>query len=158
MSYFKKIKNKKPHKFRRQVGISLGNFEKLLQAIEAEIGDARQQKPLSRRGKKSAVLPADRLLLTLFYLRHYPTFEELGERFGICESYACKIYHGMCHMLVKVLKLKNRKALLENPVEAVVIDVTEQPIERPTQGQKAYYSGKKNATLLKPNCWFVGVP
>ncbi len=35
----------------------------------------------------------DRLLLTLYYLRHYPTFANLGDIFGISESYCCKIYN-----------------------------------------------------------------
>ena len=152
MSYFKRMKNKKPHKFRRDVGISLVHFERLLWAIETEIRVARQTNPLSQRGNKSEVSLADRLLLTLLYMRHYPTFERLGESFDICESYACKIYHQMTDLLVQVLRLKNRKDLLERPLKAVVIDVTEQPIERPTQGQRDYYSGKKNATRSKSNC------
>ena len=45
--------------------------------------------------------------------------------------------------------------MLEQPVKVILIDVTEQPIERPTRGQKEYYSGKKNDIQLKRNCWFV---
>jgi hypothetical protein len=149
MSYFDKIKNKRPDRFLRQVGISLVNFENLLQAVEKEIGAAMQKNPLKRRGKKSEVTLADRLLLTLLYLRQYSTFERLAEQFDICESYACKIYHQMCDILVKILKLKNRKALLEEPVKVILIDVTEQPIERPTRGQKEYYSGKKKRHTIK---------
>jgi hypothetical protein len=39
-------------------------------------------------------------------------------------------------------KLKRKSAL----IQYVVVDVTESPINRPKEGQKAYYSGKKNAT------------
>ena len=46
-------------------------------------------------------------------------------------------------MLAKVKKLPNRKVLLEDPAATLVIDVSEQPIERPVKNQKAYYSGKK---------------
>jgi len=113
-----------------------------------------EKNPLKRREKSDLAL-ADRLLLTLLYLREYSTFDRLGEQFDISESYTCKIYHQISDILVKVLKLKNRKALLEQPVKAILIDVTEQPIERPTKGQKEYYSGKKNAIPLKYNCWFV---
>ena len=41
--------------------------------------------------------------------------------------------------------MKNRKHLLESNLQTIIIDVTEQPIERPTKGQRAYYSGKKTA-------------
>ncbi|MBF0240984.1 MAG: transposase family protein [Desulfamplus sp.] len=155
MSYFDKIKNKRPDRFIRQVGISLVNFQNLLQAVENEIKSNLEKNPLKRRGKKSELALADRLLLTLLYLREYSTFDRLGERFDISESYTCKIYHQISDILVKVLKLKNRKALLEEPLKAILIDVTEQAIERRTKGQKEYYSGKKNAIPLKYNCWFV---
>ena len=74
-----------------------------------------EKNPLKRRGKKSELALADRLLLTLLYLRQYSTFDRLGEQFNISESYTCKIYHQTSDILVKVLKLKNRKALLGNP-------------------------------------------
>ena len=41
--------------------------------------------------------------------------------------------------------MKNRKHLLDSNLQTIVIDATEQPIERPTKGQRAYYSGKKTA-------------
>jgi len=62
-------------------------------------------------------------------------------------SYANKLYHQILDVLVKVLSLKNRKHLLESNLQTIIIDVTEQPIERPTKGQRVYYSGKKNGTL-----------
>ena len=107
-----------------------------------------EKNPLKRREEIRVGL-ANRLLLTLLYLRQYPTFDRLGEQFNISESYACKIYHQTCDILVRVLKLKNRKALLEQPVKVILIDVTEQPIERPTRGQKEYYSGKKKRHTIK---------
>ena len=149
MSYFDKIKNKRPDRFIRQVGISLVNFQNLLEAVEKEIKAKMEKNPLKRRGKKSESAFTDRLLLTLLYLRQYPTFDRLGEQFHNSESYAWKIYHQICDILVKVLKLKNRKALLEQPVKVILIDVTEQPIERPTRGQKEYYSGKKKRHTIK---------
>jgi len=143
MSYFDKIKNKRPDRFIRQVGISLVDFKNLLQTVENEIRAKMEKNPLRRRGKKSELALTDRLLLTLFYLRQYPTFDRLGEQFNISESYACKIYHQICHILVKVLKLKNRKALLEQPVKVILIDVTEQPIERPTRVRRNTIPVKK---------------
>ena len=99
---------------------------------------------MKKRGKKSEVALTDRLLLTFTYLRHYPTFARLGMEFGISESYANKLYHQILDVLVKVLSLKNRKHLLESNLQTIFIDVTEQPIERPTKGQRVYYlSGKK---------------
>jgi len=78
-------------------------------------------------------------------MRHYETFIKLGQQFGISESYANKIYHQMLNILIKVLKMPNPKELLNPETGTVVIDVSEQPIERPKKHQKDYYSGKKNA-------------
>ncbi|MGZ8952939.1 MAG: IS5/IS1182 family transposase, partial [Methylobacter sp.] len=65
----------------------------------------------------------------------------------ISESYCHKVYARTARMLAKVEKLPNRKALLEYPAATLVIDVSEQPIERPVKNQKAYYSGKKRHTV-----------
>lgn len=69
--------------------------------------------------------------------------------FGISESYCHKIYCRYSRILVKVETLPNRKNLILNPPETVIIDVTEQPIERPVKGQKSYYSGKKKKHTIK---------
>jgi len=67
--YFDKIKNKRPDRFIRQVGISLVNFQNLLQAVENEIKSNLEKNPLKRRGKKSDLALADRLLLTCLFKR-----------------------------------------------------------------------------------------
>jgi len=84
-----------------------------------------------------------------FYLRHYPTFSELGKQFGITESYANKIYHLISDILVKLKKVPNRKVLFEDGLEKILVDVTEQQIERPLKKQKSYYSGKKKKHTIK---------
>jgi hypothetical protein len=52
--------------------------------------------------------------------------------------------------VAKVEKLPNRKALLGDPASTLVIDVSEQPIERPVKNQIAYYSGKKTPHSQSP--------
>ena len=108
--------------------------------------------PLTKRGRKDSRLSLeDRVLLTLYYLRHDSTLINLAAVFGISESYCHKVYTRTARLLAKVEKLPNRKILLEAPAVTGVIDVSEQPIERPVKNQKAYYSGEKNATLSKPS-------
>jgi hypothetical protein len=144
MSIYEARKLMPKGQFVRTYGISRNHFECLLTKVFDFISAAKEKQPMKKRGKKSQFAIADRLLLTLTYLRHYPTFARLGMEFGISESYANKIYHQMLDILVKVLRLKNRTQLLAHNFEAVVIDVTEQEIERPLRGQRGYYSGKKN--------------
>ena len=130
--------------FLRDVGVSKQTFQSLLDLIEAYIATGHEKNPMKKRGLKSRLSIAQQLLLTLTYLRHYPTFAKLGKEFCISESYANKIYHRIVDILVRVLPMKNKKELLTANLETILIDVTEQPIERPKRKQRHYYSGKKN--------------
>ena len=147
MRSFEQVKTQSADDFLRDVGISLPAFEILLAKVSTYIEAERERKPMKKRGLKHGVPLADRVLLTFTYLRHYPTFARLGKEFGVSESYAWKIYHRMLKILLKVLHMKHRKDLMNGDLETVLIDVTEQPIERPVRHQKAYYSGKKNGIL-----------
>lgn len=136
--------------FRRRVGIRRRTFRQIYQHVRRYLDDERQQNPLSRRGKKPTALTlTEKLLLTLVYLRQYPTFEHLGAMFGVRESYAHKIYRRHIDILVTVLRLPGKQALLDATLAALLLDVSEQPIERPVKHQKSYYSGKKKRHTIK---------
>jgi hypothetical protein len=146
MSQFEKSVALSDEQFLRAVGVDKATFNVILERVAAHLERIRDEQPMKKRGRKSGLPLIDRLLLTFTYLRHYPTFARLGTEFGISESYANKIYHQILDVLVKVLSMKNRKHLLESNLQTIIIDATEQPIERPTKGQRVYYSGKKNGT------------
>jgi hypothetical protein len=139
-----------PKKFRRSVGVSQRTFWTIVTQVSAWLTEHQTKYPMTRRGKKARCLSvADHVLLTLIYLRHYQTFEEVGSRFGISESYANKLYHRYLDILVQVLRLPGKKALLDGTLQAILLDVTEQPIERPVRHQRRYYSGKKKRHTIK---------
>ena len=151
MSVFQQTLKQSDECFLRDAGVSKATFQQLLDKVAAYLETQREQNPMKKRGLKSTISIADRLLLTLTYLRHYPTFAKLGKEFSISESYANKIYHRMLDILIHVLPMTHKKELLRSDLDSVVIDVTEQPIERPKQHQSDYYSGKKNAIPSKSN-------
>lgn len=144
MSIYESYKMKKPAEFTRLVGVNYGTFQIILQKLEVEIGRYKDAKPMRKRGiKRSSLTLADQLVLTFLYLRQYHTFLQLGDMFGISESYASKRYHFINKRLMKALDLpKDKDLILENI--SLVADVTEQEIERPVCEQKTYYSGKKS--------------
>ncbi len=147
MTPYTQVSTSAPEEFIRTVGLSKEDFQHLNRKLADYLDEHHVLNPLSRRGRKDSKLALeDRLLMTLYDLRHYPTFINLGAVFGISESYCHKIYSRTARMLANVEKLPNRKVLLEDPEATLAIDVSEQPIERPVKNQKAYYSGKKNAT------------
>ena len=132
----------------RQVGISEKQFTFLLKGLEQEIEEDLQRNKIKKRGVPSKVMTTElKPLLTLRYLRHYPTFITLGTTFGISESYANKIFHKTINYMLRFIHPKKTNELSLDDVCTVVIDVSEQEIERPVKKQKSYYSGKKNDTL-----------
>ena len=144
MTPYAQLPTHKPEEYRRIVGLSQEDFLHLNRKLADYLDEQKVLNPLTRRGRKDSKLALeDRLLLTLDYLRHYPTLINLAAVFGISESYCHKVYARTARLLAKVEKLPNRKALLEDPAATLSIDVSEQPIERPVKNQKAYYSGKK---------------
>jgi hypothetical protein len=150
MKRWKKMRYAGDRKFLRQVGVPRATFDTILAKTRAYLDAERAQNRMKHRGVKTTRLPIeDRLLLTLYYLRHHPTFENLGDVFGISQGYANKRYHEYLDILVKVLRLPGRKALRDETWGAVLIDVTEQPIERPGKKQGRWFSGKKKRHTAK---------
>jgi hypothetical protein len=146
---YKKIIKQSDKSFKRQVGLSKNQFHGILKKITDYLFEFKKRNPLKNRGKKSGISVEDKLLVALYYMRHYPTFILLGGIFNISESYANKVFHKIMNIIVKVLHVKGNKALEDIKIKDIVIDVSEQPIERPKQGQKKYYSGKKKQHTIK---------
>lgn len=150
MKRFEPLKSLPPKEFLREVGITLEQFDLLRELLVADITAERLRYPIKKRGKQHSRLTVeDRLLLTLTYIRHYPTFQQLGQQVGISESYAHKLYERYRDRLIRLLRLPGHKAGLPPGLLAVFLDVTEHPIERPTRRQRASYSGKKNRHTVK---------
>ena len=147
MKRYSKIIQQSERSFKRQTGLSIDNFNQLLQQLGFHIAQLKIENPLKNRGLKGRLSLEDKLLLTLYYIRHYPILLLLGQIFNISESYAHKIYHIIIDMIVKIAHVKGVKSLVNGTIKDIVVDVSEQPIERPKKGQKKYYSGKKNDTL-----------
>lgn len=145
MSQFDLAKQQLPEDFLRDAGISLDNFMHLIGKIQDFKTQEKEENSFRYRGQSPSISIEDRLLLTLRYLRDYPTFFQLGKQFGISESYTNKIYHHILSIMIRVLRFKSRKDLCLKNLQTIVIDVSEQPIERPVKNQRNYYSGKKKA-------------
>jgi hypothetical protein len=151
MKRFETLQNLSSRKFFRAVGISLDQFVTLRDKILACIQAEQEAQPLKKRGKKAVTLTvADQLLLTLTSLRHSPTFAQLGDQFGSGESSAHKVYQQYLDRLVKGCRLPGRKALRDEDIGAIIVDVTEPPMERPMRQQGDGDSGKKTAPHQSP--------
>lgn len=133
-----------PIKCRRLLGLTPSTFSILLSQVKIEIERLKCLHPLSKRGRKCKLSLTEQLTLSLLYLRQYATFLDLAERFDISESYAQKRYVYMRKILINICHVEGESELKKKAWSGdFAIDVSEQPMERPQQNQRAYYSGKK---------------
>jgi Helix-turn-helix of DDE superfamily endonuclease len=134
-----------PKYCKRLFGVKYDTFDFVLKKVQKNIDAFLIENPVSNRGIPASFSIENQVLLTLEYLRQYPTFLSLGFSYGISESYANKIYHKIRPILAEVIGLKNPSKLKFKNVQNVIIDVTVQPIERPKIEQEKYYNRyKKN--------------
>lgn len=165
----REVLSQNPTVFRALTGLTVTAFQALLPELLAAFQVAHRAR-LDRPNRQRAVGggdafdldPADQFLLTLVWLRRYPTQEVLGFLFGVSDSTAKRAVDRCLPLLEAsgqdTMRLpdpgrgqrKDLPTLLkETPALAVVIDTFEQPIQRPTKRQKRYYSGKKKRHTLK---------
>lgn len=85
--------------------------------------------------------------MTIQYWREYRPYFQIAVDWSVSESTICRTVHKVENILIKSKKLAlpGQKELrkLAEPEMVLVIDVMESPIERPTKGQKGFYSGKR---------------
>jgi hypothetical protein len=158
-----------PSIFRNLTGITVAVFDQLLQELRPAFA-AQRRRRLDRPNRQRAfgggddfdLEPDDQFLLTIFWLRHYPTQEVLGYLFGVSDSTAKRALD-RCLPLLEAAgqdtmrlpdpgrgRRKGLSALLKDtPDVAVIIDTFEQPVPRPKKRQKRFYSGKKKRHTLK---------
>jgi hypothetical protein len=168
----------RPSAFRSMTGFSVEMFHSLFLAFTRATEDQkhaskstkRDGKPRQRApgaGRRYAHDQRDRLLMTLLWLRIYPTFEVLGFLFALHKANARDNVVEVLAVLSTLADFsferpsserRKRRSVQEVmdafPEVAVVIDAKEQRIRRPksTKGddrQKPYYSGKKKCHTLK---------
>jgi hypothetical protein len=132
--------------FKRLYGVKPDTFHKMLSILQKEF-DA-----LHKNGDKPPKLtPEDKLYISLKYLREYRTMYRIAAEYGVCKGTVCLAIQWVEDTLVKdgTCALPGKKALkrTSESIQYIVVDVTESPINRPKEGQKAYYSEKKRHTL-----------
>src|SRR5215218_8371590 len=145
---------RKPSSFRMFTGLSAGEFDRLVADLEP-VWLARQAKRSARRprqrkpgaGRKAKLPFADRVLLTLLYYRAYVTQEFVGFLFGVDKGTVSRKVQELSLCMAGVFRIPETKVRIDSDdLEAVLVDATEQPVNRPKRGprgQRGRYSGKK---------------
>jgi hypothetical protein len=132
--------------FKRSTGVSRAMFEKMLTVVQNGIRDFGRTPKLNR---------ADQLLMTLMYWREYRTEFHIGITYGVSEATVCRTIRKIEDVLTKSgeFRLPGRKALQpsDTVIEVVLVDATEQPIERPKKNNGNTTVAKRNDTPKKRN-------
>lgn len=160
---------KSPVVFRHLTGLTVEVFDELAAEVVPAV-EAAHRKTLDRPDRQRAIgggdtfdlSTADQILLTVVWLRQYPTNETLGFLFGVSDSTASRARTRCLPALEKAgrdtLRMPDPGAarrkrlpglLKDTPGLAVVVDTFEQRTQRPMRRQRAYSSGKKKAHTLK---------
>ena len=138
------VQDMKDEDFRRSTGVQRSTFEKMLKVVEAGLRDFGRPPKLGR---------ADQLLMTLMYWREYRTEFHIGLSYGVSEATVCRTIKKVEDVLIKSeqFHLPGKKVLQSSDtvIEIVLVDATEQPIERPKKDKEGITAAKRSATLKK---------
>ena len=135
---YETIREWKDSDFKRLTGVKQKTFEKMLEAITKELPNFGRPPTLSR---------ADQLLMTLMYWREYRTQFHIAGTYGVSESTVCRTINQVEDALMRSgeFKLPGKKALKPSDtlIEVILVDVGEQPIERPKKAKRTLQRQKE---------------
>lgn len=141
---YESIQHLKDTDFKRLTGVQRETFEMMLKVVEKGLRDFGRPSKLSR---------ADQLLMTLMYWREYRTEFHIAQSYGLSESTVCRTIQKVENALVRSgkFRLPGKKALQSSNTvfEVVLVDVSEQAVERPKKAQNGITVAKRSDILKK---------
>ena len=140
---YETIQHLKDADFKRLTGVQRKTFDQMLQVIQRQRRDFGRPTKLNR---------ADQLLMTLMYWREYRTQFHIAQSYRVSEATVCRTIRQVENALVRSgqFRLPGKKSLQpsQTQLEVVLVDVSEQPIERPKKA-KSGITVAKNAVIRK---------
>jgi len=141
---YEKIEKLKDKDFKLITGVTREVFNKMLEVLRGKYAEEHAE------GGKPGVPVELKLTLALEYWREYRSFRHMANDHQISKSAINDAVIWVENVLIesdefKLKELKERfNPVEESEIKVVLIDVEEQPIERPKYNQEGAYSGKKN--------------
>jgi hypothetical protein len=141
---YETIEHLKDTDFKRLTGVKRETFDQMLKVIE---------KGLRTFGRPPKLSRADQLLLTLMYWREYRTEFHIAQSYGVSEATVCRTIRKVEDVLVrsKKFRLPGKKALQPSDTvfEVILVDASEQPVERPKKARNSTTAAKRDDTPKK---------
>ena len=91
----------------------------------------------------------DHILVLLILYRCHITQDFLGLLYGVDKATICRALRRIEPLAKRALGVKRVIRVTAEEAQALLIDATEQPVQRPQRNQKRWYSGKKKRHSLK---------
>jgi DDE superfamily endonuclease len=137
--HYETVQQLKDTDFKRLTGVQRETFEQMLQVIEKGLRDFGRPPTLRR---------ADQLLMTLMYWREYRTEFHIAQSYGVSEATVCRTIRKVEDALErsKKFRLPGKKALRPSDTvfEVILVDASEQPVERPKKARKSTTVAKRD--------------
>ena len=141
---YETIEHLKDSDFKRLTGVQRETFELMLKVVE---------KGLRNFGRPSKLSRADQLLMTLMYWREYRTEFHIAQSYGVSEATVCRTIRKVENALVRSgkFRLPGKKTFQASDTvfEVILVDVSEQPIERPKKVKNGIIVAKRSVTPRK---------
>ena len=141
---YETIEHLKDADFKRLTGVQRETFAEMLEVVEKGLCDFGRPPKLSR---------ADQLLMTLMYWREYRTEFHIAQSYGVSEATVCRTIRKVEDVLVrsKKFRLPGKKALQPSDTifEVILVDASEQPVERPKKARNSTTAVKRGVIPKK---------
>ena len=124
--------------FKRLTGVERRTFDLMLKVVA---------RGLSNFGRPTKLSRADQLLMTWMYWREYRTEFHIAQSYGVSEATVCRTIQKVEDALVRSgkFRLPGKKALQPSDTifEVVLVDASEQVIERPKKAKNSTTAAKR---------------
>ena len=135
--------------FQRLTGVEPPLFLEMVKRVRS-CWQARVVDPKDRSGRPWGIGGLeDHLLVLLILYRCAITQDFLGLLYGVDKAAISRALHRIEPIVAQVLGVKRTIRVSAEEAEALIVDATEQPIQRPSRKQRCWYSGKKKRHTIK---------
>jgi IS5 family transposase len=135
--------------FRSLTGVDVGTFPEMVKKLRPYWRE-RVVDPKNRDGRPWGIGGLEEHLLVLLILyRCCVTQDFLACLYQTDQAAISRSLRRIERLAFKVLGVTRRIKVSREEAEALMIDCTEQPIQRPTRKQRCWYSGKKKRHTIK---------
>ena len=131
--------------YQQLFGVTKATFEEMLSALNGAYIELH-----AMGGKPPKLSVLDKLIITLCYWREYRTYRHIAFDYDVGKTAIGNsiLWVETTLLASKAFTLPSKRAFEKHndEIEIIVVDVTEQEIERPKRGKKSGIQARKNGT------------